>query len=120
MLSGCGTVRSVTAFDRAAPGMSKAAVVKKVGHPAIIRGCAPSHDGTIVEVWEYKVGCGKDFQQITTETLFAAMGCGAGVPLLLESAETERYWLYFVNGRFAGSCPAGDWPIDSGKIRLKH
>jgi hypothetical protein len=115
-LSGCATVRTEKAFDRASTGMSKAEVIKKVGRPAIVRGIIKNKNCETVEVWEYKVGKGKDFEQVATETVFTVMSAGAGAPLLISAAETDRCWVYFVDGKFAGWSRAGDWARDTDKI----
>lgn len=113
---GCGTVRSERAFDAAAPGMSRAAVVRKVGHPAIVRGFLKGADGRTIEVWEYKVGCAKSFERVLSEASFTLVTGGAGAPLFLSAAETDRYWFYFIDGAFAGWSPAGDWERDADRI----
>jgi hypothetical protein len=45
------------------------------------------------------------------------MSAGAGAPLLLSAAETDRRWVYFVDGKFACWSRAGDWARDADKIR---
>jgi len=116
VLSGCATVRTDEAFEKASKGMSKADVIKKVGRPAIVRGIIKNKDCQTVEVWEYKVGQGKKFEQVATETVFTVISAGAGAPLLISAAETDRRWVYFVDGKFAGWSRAGDWGLDSCKI----
>jgi hypothetical protein len=116
VLSGCATVTSVKEFGNASKGMSKADFIKKVGAPAIVRGILKNKDNRTVEVWEYKVGKGKNFEQVTTEAVFTAMTAGAGAPLLISAAETDRCWVYFVDGKFAGWSRAGDWGKDAAKI----
>ena len=116
VMSGCATVRSAKEFENASIGMSKLDVIKKVGRPAIVRGMLKNKDGETVEVWEYKVGKGKDLQQVSTEIVFTVMSAGSGAPLLLSAAQTDRYWVYFINGAYAGWSHAGDWARDQGKL----
>jgi hypothetical protein len=115
-VSGCGTLKCEMALDRAAIGMSKCEIAERLGRPAMVRGILKNNDGDTVEVWEYRVGRGKDFQQVATETAFTALTAGAGAPQLLSSAETPRYWFYFVNGTLAGWGRAGDWQMDKQRI----
>jgi hypothetical protein len=117
LLSGCATVRSAKEFENASIGMSKYDVVKKVGRPAIVRGTLKNKDCETVEVWEYKAGKGKDLQQVSTEMVFTFMSAGSGAPLLISAAETDRYWVYFINGAYAGWSRAGDWARDQDKLR---
>lgn len=100
-LSGCLTLRSEKRLDRASTGMTRTDVVRRVGHPAVVRGSMKNDAGEKVEVWEYRVGKAKGPGQIVTETFFTAMTFGAGAPVLLSSPDTDRYWVYFVNDRFA-------------------
>jgi len=116
-VSGCATLRSEKAFDKAAIGMSKACVIRNVGRPTLVRGIMKNDYCDTVEVWEYRVGCAKHFEQVATEMAFAGMTVGAGAPILLEAAHTDRYWFYFVNGTLAGWGRAGDWARDAAKIR---
>ncbi|MDD5422342.1 MAG: hypothetical protein PHT32_02830 [Candidatus Omnitrophica bacterium] len=114
---GCATMKSEKAFESASMGMSKADVIKKVGSPAVIRGAIRNEAGEKVDVWEYRVGKAKSFEQVTTESFFTAMTAGAGAPILLSSADRDNYWFYFVDGKFAGWGRAGDWGRDGEKIR---
>jgi hypothetical protein len=116
IMSGCATIRSDKEFETASIGMSKTDIIKNVGRPAIVRGMLKNKDGETVEVWEYKAGKGKDFQQLSTETIFTVMSAGSGAPLLLSAAETDRYWVYFINGAYAGWSRAGDWARDQDKL----
>lgn len=116
IMSGCATVKTAKEFENASIGMSKLDVIKKVGRPAIVRGTLKNKDGEIVEVWEYKVGKAKDLQQVSTEIVFTVMSAGSGAPLLLSAAETDRYWVYFINGAYAGWSHAGDWARDREKL----
>jgi hypothetical protein len=120
VVSGCATVRSAKEFENASIGMSKLDVIKKVGRPAIVRGTLKNKDGETVEVWEYKAGKGKDLQQVFTEIVFAVMSAGSGAPLLLSAAQTDRYWVYFINGAYAGWSHAGDWARDQDKLYDMH
>ncbi len=115
-MSGCATVRTTDAFDNASIGMSKADVINKVGRPAIVRGILKNKNCETVEVWEYKVGKGKCFQQVASDAIFTFMTAGSGAPVFLSAAETGRYWFYFIDGKFAGWSKAGDWARDSGKL----
>lgn len=115
-IAGCGTLKSERALESTAIGMSKADVLKTAGHPSIVRGTLNNDYGQTVEVWEYKVGQGKHFQQLMTETAFTAITAGAGAPQLLSSGATDRYWFYFVDGSLAGWGRAGDWKRDAGRI----
>jgi hypothetical protein len=117
ILNGCAALKSEKAFEGASGGMSKADIVKRLGHPTIIRGAIKNQRGETVEVWEYKVGKGKDFEQVMTETAFTGMTLGAGSPILFSAAETDRYWVYFFDGKFAGWGRAGIWEKDADKIR---
>lgn len=117
ILSGCGTLRSEAAFDRVTAGMSRHDVAKRLGNPAIVRGCLVNERCEKVEVWEYKVGCPKKFERVVSELSLTALSFGAAGPILLSSADTDRYWVYFANGGFAGWGPAGDWDLDAEKIR---
>jgi hypothetical protein len=116
LLCGCATIRTPEAFNNASAGMSKADVIKSVGPPAIVRGIIKNKDCDTVEVWEYKAGKGKNFQQVTSDAVFTFMSAGSGAALLLSAAQTDRYWVYFVNGKFAGWSLAGDWSRDSDKL----
>lgn len=116
LLCGCATVRTPDAFDNASVGMSKSEVIRRVGRPAIVRGIIKNSNCDTVEVWEYKVGKGKCFQQVASEAVFTVMSAGSGAPELISAAETGRYWFYFVNGKFAGWSKAGDWARDREKI----
>jgi len=117
IMSGCLTLRSEKKLDAASPGMTRTDVVNKVGHPAVVRGILTNDAGEKVEVWEYRVGTGKEFGQFVSEACFTAITCGAGAPVLLSSADTDRHWLYFVNDRFVAWGRAGDWERDVEKIR---
>nr|HPM42456.1 hypothetical protein [Candidatus Omnitrophota bacterium] len=99
------------------PGASKADVVKKVGHPAVVRGVFTKDDGEKVEVWEYKVGCGKEFEKVFGESVYTVLTIGSGGQALVSAADTERLWVYFISDRFAGWTPAGDWARDTERMR---
>jgi len=116
IMSGCATIRSAKEFESASIGMSKADIIKKVGRPAIVRGMLKNKDGEAVEVWEYKAGKGKDLQQVSTEIVFTVMSAGSGAPLLISAAQTDRYWVYFINCAYAGWSHAGDWARDQDKL----
>lgn len=117
LVGGCATVKSAKEFENVSVGMSKFDVIKKLGRPAIVRGTLEDKEGEIIEVWEYKAGKGKGFQQVSTEIVFTVMSAGSGAPLLLSAAETDRYWVYFTNGAFSGWSRAGDWARDREKLR---
>jgi hypothetical protein len=117
VLCGCAAIKSEEAFDRASTGMSRADIVKRVGHPSIVRGIIDNEYGQKVEVWEYKVGKDKRFEQVMTETAFTALTAGSGFEVLISSAETKRYWVYFIDNKFTGWGLAGDWHRDADKIR---
>ncbi|MFA4981627.1 MAG: hypothetical protein WC592_04070 [Candidatus Omnitrophota bacterium] len=114
---GCATMKSEKAFESASIGMSKADVIKRVGPPALVKGYIKNTAGENIEVWEYRVGKAKSFEQVTTESFFTAMTAGAGAPILLSSGDRDNYWFYFVDGKFAGWGRAGDWDRDGEKIR---
>ena len=116
VISGCATVRTPDAFDKASVGMSKSEIIKKVGRPAIVRGIIKNKDCQTVEVWEYKVGKGKCFRDVVSDAMFTFMSAGSGAPILLSAAPTDRYWFYFIDGEFAGWSKAGDWARDSDKL----
>lgn len=120
IMSGCATIRSAKELESASLGMSKADIIKKVGRPAIVRGTLKNKDCETVEVWEYKAGKGKDLQQVSTEIIFTVMSAGSGAPLLLSAAQTDRYWVYFINGAYAGWSHAGDWARDQDKLYDMH
>lgn len=115
-LCGCGTVRSERVFDRAEPGTSKADVVKRIGHPAIVRGTFKNQDHETVEVWEYRLGRGKNFEQVLGEAAYTGLTIGCGAQVLLKAADTDRCWVYFIGDRFAGWTPAGDWARDTDRM----
>lgn len=116
VLCGCATVRNEAAFDNASIGMSRSEVIKCVGRPAIVRGILKNRNCDTVEVWEYKVGKGKNFEKVMSDAMFTLTSAGSGAPVLLSAAETDRYWFYFINGKFAGWSRAGDWARDSEKL----
>jgi hypothetical protein len=115
---GCATLKSEKALERTAIGMSRCDVIKNLGRPTLVRGVVKNEAGDMIEVWEYRVGMGKKFQQVVTETAFTAMTAGAGAPELLSSAETDRYWFYFVKGSLIGWGRAGDWERDRDRIAV--
>ncbi len=120
VMSGCATIRSAKEFENASVGMSKLDVIKKIGRPAIVRGTLKNKDGETVEVWEYKAGKAKDLQQVSTEIVFTVLSAGSGAPLLLSAAETNRYWVYFINCAYAGWSHSGDWARDQDKLYDMH
>jgi len=114
--SGCGTVRSERVFDRASAGMSKGEAVKRIGHPAVVRGTFKNKDGQTIEVWEYRVGRGKNFEQVLGEAASTGLTIGCGGQIFLKAADTDRCWVYFVQDKFAGWTPAGDWARDTDRM----
>ncbi len=116
-LAGCGTLRSERALESVWAGMSKADIIKKIGHPAAIRGTFKNSENCIVEVWEYRIGRAKDFERVLGEAAFTGLTIGAGAQALLTSADTERRWIYFIEDRFVGWTPAGDWARDNDVMR---
>ncbi|MBP7056409.1 MAG: hypothetical protein KBB52_06130 [Candidatus Omnitrophica bacterium] len=117
LTSGCGTIRSERIAENVPLGVSKNDVIKKVGHPAIVRGAFSKDDGEKVEVWEYKVGRGKSFEKVFGEAAYTAFTIGSGGQVLVSAADTGRIWVYFVSDKFAGWTPAGDWARDTERMR---
>jgi len=116
-LSGCATIKSEDAFDKASAGMSKHDVMKMVGRPAVVRGALKNDFGQRVEVWEYRVGPDKSVVQFLGDIALAGITLGSAAPLIVSSNDTDRYWFYFVDGKFVTWSRAGDWARDVSKIR---
>ena len=95
-------------LERIEIGMKKNDVLKRLGH-GLRRGSVKNKFNQVVEVWEYKNQERPSPDDIAAQIFLTVCTLGLFLPLIGTGGETNKYWVYFVDGEMVRWGQSGDW-----------